>query len=62
MVEKSGRKERRWRWGFCLTRVWCGPQLPIMMMGSAARAMSTTRYWLSDGSVPIWMRSGMNET
>ena len=54
MTEKSGMKESRCLLGFCLTRVWCGPQLPIMMMGTAARPISTTRYWLSLGSVPIY--------
>lgn len=36
MTEKRGRKDRRWRRGFCLTSVEKGPQLPIIIMGTAA--------------------------
>jgi hypothetical protein len=48
--------------GFRLTSLWCGAVLPIMRMGTAARPISTTRYWLSLGSVPIWASSEVYES
>ena len=39
--------------GFLLTSCVCGAVFPIIRIGTAARPISTTRYWLSLGSVPI---------
>ena len=52
-MENMGRNDSKCRGGFCLINIECGPLLPIIMIGTAANPMSTTRYWLSEGSVPI---------
>ena len=49
-------KDNKCRGGFRFTKVSCGPQLPIINEGSAPSPISTTKYWLSLGSVPILNR------
>ena len=53
MIEKICIKDNKCRGGFRFTKMSCGPQLPIIREGSAPSPISTTKYWLSLGSVPI---------
>ena len=52
-------KDNKCRGGFRFTKMSCGPQLPIINEGSAPSPISTTKYWLSLGSVPILNRRGV---
>ena len=39
-----GKKDNKCRGGFRLTKVLCGPQLPIINEGNAPNPISTTKY------------------